>query len=188
MARVKEIRVVDINVSVSNAMPSTLKHLEDKPFFVLETKLEAQGYLYIPATGGGGGAAAAATTSSTAGLDMQEVFGMGSNINDDADSLDGVVSSGSSSSSSGGGNSSRNSNGDSTAATTTTTTTTGTGNGSTSDAIAMMIVESDPVPSILIGYRLERAIVADMLKDNAKQVLKDTFSFDAWGRSPNAVK
>ena len=176
----KEIRVVDINVSVSNAMPSTLKHLEDKPFFVLETKLEAQGYLYIPATGAAAAAAAAAATSSTAGLDM------GSNINDDVDSLDGVVSSGSSSSSSG-GNSRRNSNGDSTA-TTTTTTTIGTGNGSTSDAIAMMIVESDPVPSILIGYRLERAIVADMLKDNAKQVLKDTFSFDAWGRSPNAVK
>ena len=117
---------MDITVSVSNAMPSTIKHLEEKPFYVCESRLEAQGYQLVPIRNG-----------------SNQV------TNDDRDSSNEKIC-------------------------------------DEDNEESKILVEGSPVPSILIGYRLERVIVADMLKDNAKQVIKDTFSFDSWGRSPNA--
>ena len=138
VSRVKEIRVVDITVRVSNAMPNSLRHLEEKPFLVLESKLEAQGYQMESSSSG-------VTRNESADIGKDDEYNKTTtgNLRNEID----------------GENSSNE-----------------------------IFVETTPVPSILIGYRLERVIVADMLKDNAKQVLKDTFSFDSWGRSPQGYK
>ena len=106
-------------------MPNTIKHLEEKPFYVCESRLEAQGYKLVSNRNGS------------------------NQVTDDGED-----------------NSNEKINDE--------------------DEENKILVEASPVPSILIGYRLERVIVADMMKDNAKQVIKDTFSFDSWGRSPNA--
>ena len=106
--RLKEIRLVDITVTVSRAMPSALRHLEANPFIVLESRLEHQGYRL--------------STSD----EQPEDTGTG-------------------------------------------------GNGSGPKSLKEILEECDPVPSILVGYRLERTIVADMLNENSRQVLKDTF-------------
>lgn len=45
------------------------------------------------------------------------------------------------------------------------------------DYVADTYTEVEPIPVVLLQYRLERAIVSDMLKDNAQRMLFETFDW-----------